>query len=80
MSTEIANSKNLLVEAHDEDGKFFIAFEHPITGIVSIENTPDNSPSITIHSFKDRDEFIESITWNDWIVSGVKDHYIKFRV
>ena len=77
MSKQIANSKNLLIEAEDyDDNKTFIAWEHD-DKIYSLETIPFNHPTTTIYEWDNISDFIEGITWMDYICDGNMDTRLR---
>lgn len=65
------DSKQFLVDAHDEDRHFF-AWVNPDGTVTSVEILPGNWPWITVCTEADMKTWVKSITWHEWIREGVQ--------
>lgn len=68
------DSKSFIVDAQGEDGRnlFFAWFNKDNVTITSLEDIPENYPSTTVCVWDSIEDFVNGISWQDWIVEGIR--------
>lgn len=70
------SQKAFLVYSRDEDpSRLFAVWKQKDGSIHCFEDHEDDNANIYIYNTIE--DFIESITWYDWIINGIKDEELK---
>jgi hypothetical protein len=74
------DSKNCLIYASDiDDTAIFFVIERDGKYFAFYYCSYSN-PAILFNTYDSKQEFIQNITWHDWIIEGIKDEGFKDEV